>query len=161
VYLFHGQGYLMASVEILARLTASAINPAACGGRSTNTESLSSAEIAGLLRGLTQEQMMLAQAKYMGDVAAQVKFLVYARSQATREAERGRWKVRPSQIQQIADIAAHESTVRRETVEVMAKSMGISKSTFQECWKKKLEALVMPLLELDAAVSRAIHKNSY
>lgn len=151
----------MASVETLARLTARAINPAMCGGRSTSNENLSSAEISGLLRGLTQEQMIFAQAKYMGDVAAQVKFLINVRSRVTREAERGKWKVRPSQIQKLADIAAHEALFKRESVEAMAKSMGVGKSTFQECWKDKLAAVVMPLLDFDSAVNRAIRRNSY
>jgi hypothetical protein len=150
----------MSSVETLARLTATAINPAACGGRSTSTENLSSSEIAGLLKGLTQEQMIYAQAKYMGDIAAQITLLIYIRGIATREAERGKWKVRPSQIDKLADIAAHESINRRETVDVMAKSMGINKSTFSECWKNKLEILMMKLSDLDASVSHAVYKNS-
>lgn len=149
----------MATVEILARLTASAINPAACGGRSTNTESLSSAEIAGLLRGLTQEQMDFAQAKYCGDVPAQVRFLINVRKQAVIMAERGKWKVRPSQIQALADQAVIELMTKRRTGKQMADALGVSAPAFSANWKEKFAQLLRPLYECESIICKAICRN--
>lgn len=150
----------MASVETLARLTASAINPATSGGRSTNTESLSSAEIAGLLRGLTQEQMNFAQAKYCGDVAAQVRVLIQVRKQAEVMAEHGKWKVRPSQIQALADQAVIELMTKRLSGKQIAEALGVSEPAFCANWKAKFVQLLRPLYECDSAISNAIYRNS-
>jgi hypothetical protein len=150
----------MASCEALARLTASAINPAACGGRSTSTERLSSSEIAFLLKGLTQEQMDFAQAKYCGDVSAQVRLLMNVRKYADDQAARGKWKVRPSQIQALAEQAVIESLTKRIASKQIASALGISEPAFCANWKDKFKLLLKPLYEHDGAVSNAVYRNS-
>ena len=99
----------MSNPEILARLTAGSVNPAACGGRSSSRERLMGCEVAGSLKGLSQDAMDYTMAVYMCDEASRQNVIMNTERQALRIAERGKWKIRPSQIRALAEIAANEA----------------------------------------------------
>lgn len=150
----------MATVESLSRLTAGAVNPAAATGRSSSKEQLSSAEIAGFLKGLTHEQMTFAQAKYCDDSESKINLLILTRKQAAEIANRGKWKTRPSQVDKLAELAVIEVMTKRLTGKVIAQAMGISEQAVNANWKDKFAQLLKSLYEYDAAVCRAVARNS-
>lgn len=68
----------MASVESLALLCGSAVNPLVVRGRGGDSGAVGRAEIAGYLAGLSDEAMALAQAKYMADEMARLKLVRFS-----------------------------------------------------------------------------------
>jgi len=150
----------MPSPETLARLTAKAINPdGAFGGKSSSKDELTSAEIAFLLRGLTSEQMAFAQAKYMGDAAAQTALLLTIIQHAIDESRRGKWKVRPSQIMALADLAVTEAMTKQLTESHISRILDVTVNGYRHCWKDKYLMLMNFLYDIDAAIKRSINSN--
>lgn len=150
----------MANAESLARLTAGAVNPGAVSGHSTSNETLKGLEFAGALSGISNDAMIYAQAVYMRDSIATHKLLILTHKQAQIESERGKWKVRPSQVKKLAEIALNEVVNKRITADESAKQLGISKAAYLTNWKPKLCKMLMYLNELDGSVRIAISRNS-
>lgn len=176
----------MATVESLARLTAGAVNPAEATGRSSSKEKLSSAEIAGFLKGLTPEQMVFAQAKYCDDSEAKINLLILTRKQAADIANRGKWKTRPSQIDKLAELAVIEAItpgrckscggighkqnkaclpcggtgLKRVSNRKIADALDVPETSFRRDWQDRIARLFNYHNELDNAVNRAVSFNS-
>ncbi len=176
----------MATVESLARLTSGSINPATSGGRSTANNALSSAEIAGLLSGLNKEQMTFALAKYTLDDRAVEQLIITTRMQTLRISQRGKWKIRPSQLKALADIATAESLnpnrckrcngigraankacvscsgtgFKRLSNRKIAEAVDVPETSFRRDWKDRLCAVLEYVYSLDNAVRFRVSINS-
>ncbi len=174
------------SIEALSLLTAGSVNPAAVSGRPGGGDSLTKSEIAGLLSGLTQTEMAFAQAKFMGDEQAVRCVLIITRTQAEKLSVRSRWKVRPSQVITLADVATHEviSPCRcakcngvgyrvnraclacggtgygHESVRSMASAIGVDESAFRRNWKDKLSSVLSLLYDIENQVRLKVYLNS-
>ncbi|MEI6542117.1 MAG: hypothetical protein WCL60_01260 [Methylococcales bacterium] len=175
------------SLEMLARLTAHGINPAAVSGRSSTGDGLSSAEIAGLLSGLNEVEMTFCQAKYMGDEASVNCLLIMTLRQTEDLSKRLKWKVRPTQLQALSKIAVKEaiapckckncngvghksnkacrtcggSGFGHESVRSMALVIGVDEAAFRRYWKQKLSLVQSMLYDIDHNVFFRVYYNNH
>ncbi len=166
------------NVEGLGSLTAGTINPAATGGHSSARDKLIGVESAGDLAGFTLVETAYALAKYMGDEASVSVVLIATRKQAGDLAAKGRWKVRPSQLLILADIATHEalspcrckkcagtgskqnkvclscggSGLGHESTVAMARAVGVDNSVFHRCYKEKLANMLGYLYDIESSI---------
>ena len=166
------------NVEGLGALTAGTINPAATGGHSSARDKLTGVESAGDLAGFTVVETAYALAKFMGDEASVGVVLIATRKQAGTLATRGHWKVRPSQLVILADIATHEalspcrckkcggtghklnkvclscsgSGLGHESTVSMARAVGVDNSVFHRCYKEKLAVMLGFLYDIESTI---------
>ena len=166
------------NVEGLGSLTAGTINPAVTGGHSSARDKLIGVESAGDLAGFTPVETAYALAKFMGDDASVGVVLIATRKQAAHLASKGHWKVRPSQLVILADIATHEalspcrcercsgtgsklnkvclscggSGLGHESTVAMARAVGVDNSVFHRCYKEKLAVMLNFLYDIEGAI---------
>jgi hypothetical protein len=176
----------MASVESLAALCAGAINHNRTPARSSSTERLSKSEIAGLLSGLSPDEMMMAQAKYMDDDDAKIDLICAVRRYTHLMARSQSWKIEGNKINALADIATGEALspnrckrcngighklnkacmpcngtgFKATSIRKMASVVGINESTFRASWMEKLSMILNYVYDLDGAVNRRVSMNS-
>ena len=174
------------SLEVLALLTAGSVNPASVGGKSCRGDSLSKSEIAGLLAGLSDIEMAYAMAKFAGDDSAVSTVLIMTRKQAITFAVRSGWKVRPSQLKALADIATHEALspckckrcggigfrlnkacipcngtgLGHESSRSMANAIGVDEAAYRRNWREKLSIVLAYLYDLESSINKKVYFNS-
>jgi hypothetical protein len=166
------------NIERLGSLTAGTINPALSGGHSSSRDKLIGVECAGDLAGLIPVEMAYIAAKYMGDEASVSAVLIATRKQAVNLAVKNRWKVSPSKLLILADIATHEalsscrckrclgtgykvnkvclscggSGLGHESTVAMARAVGVDESVYRRCWKEKLVHMLAFLYDIERSI---------
>ena len=166
------------NVERFGSLTAGTINPAATGGHSGARDKLIGVEGAGDLTGFTPVETAYALAKFMGDEASVGVVLIATRKQVGDLATKGRWKVRPSQLAILADIATYEalspcrckkcggtgiklgkvclscsgSGLGYESTVAMARAVGVDEAAYRRYWKEKLVHVLAFLYDIESSI---------
>ena len=139
-----------------------------------------------MLSGLNEAEMAFAQAKFMGDDEAVKCVLIMTRKQVEALAARSKWKVRPSQIKALADIATHEALAPcrckkcngigykvnkaclacggtgygHESYRSMAAIIGVDEAAFRRGWKDKLSNALSILYEIENQIRIKVFLNS-
>ena len=173
--------------QILARLTAGAVNLKAYGGRSSSRGRLIGTETAGCLKNLSQDAMDYAMAVYMCDEVSRKNVIINTERQAFRIAERGKWKIGPSQLKAMAEIAANIAMntnkcpacngVGSSKLRVVCKKCGgdgsstinfsmiaraikLEPTSFNRIWQDRFFSILDYVLMVDAEVLGKISKNT-
>ncbi|UOA08340.1 hypothetical protein [Methylobacter sp. S3L5C] len=177
------------NVEQIGSLTAGTINPEATGGHSSAANKLMGIEAAGDMSGFTALEMGYVQAKYMGDDESVGIVLIATRNQIASMALKGKWKIRPSQLSILADIATHEalspcrcrkcngvgrklnkvclscsgSGLGHESTVAMARAVGVDNSVFHRCYKEKLVHALAFLYDIESSIriKLSLHNNNW
>ncbi len=166
------------NVEQIGSLTPGTINLEATGSHSSAVNKLMGIEAAGDMSGFTALEMGYVQAKYMGDDESVGIVLIATRNQIVAMALKGKWKVRPSQLKILADIATHEalspcrckkchgvghklnkvclscngSGLGHESTVAMARAVGVDESVYRRCWKEKMVHILGFLYDIESSI---------
>ncbi len=173
----------MASVEVLGRLCAVAVDFSRVSGR--GQVELQSLEVAGFLSGLEKGPMLLAMAKYMRDEGAQRDLFKYQAGWLHGLALTDGWDA--SDLQRTMDSMAFlsvdeviDNTCRRchgtkfirakacpacdgsgcrlISARSIANQIGVADTTFRRVWKGRYQAAVDRIRGFDVDVNRAVSK---
>ena len=174
----------MAGVEVIGLLCAGSVRYHHVRGGSSTPGQLSRADIAGLLSGLSAEQMALAQAKYMADEDAERGLIAHVRVWLASRAITRRWAlVRGVPVlSNMAAIAVFES-VRPNVcgvcsgvglmgsrdcvrcsgaghmplpVKSVADAMGLCESVFNRTWMTRYADTLGYLQAMDGEIRRVV-----
>jgi hypothetical protein len=173
--------------KVLALLCAGSTKYHAVGGRATGGDSLSKAELAGLLADLSPAAMNLALAKYMLDEEAERLLIAHVRVAVVGWAAAEKWHivngrpcvlnmsalavievVRPNRCGKCGGTSVVAGKVccgcgglgyARLSNAVVANAIGYDKSTFGRVWKERYLRVIGYVQDIDSNVEKIIYGN--
>jgi len=174
----------MASVEVIGLLCAGSTRYHEAG-RSSSTDRLSKAEIAGLLAGLSREAMNLALAKYALDVDAERMLIAHVRVWSAGVAVKEAWQiikgrpvvsnmaalavfdvVRPNRCQRCSGRGVSVNRVcsgcsgsgyKSLSARQIAEAIGIDESCYRRTWKVRYEQIYQHVDRMDQDISWVLY----
>jgi hypothetical protein len=171
------------SVELLTRLSVSAVNFEAVRGRSYG--GLTAGEFAVLLAGLDTVAVCFVLAKYCDDADSMSQLVKFVVDFVVRMAEEQDWRGGPGQADliKLSTVAVYEVVqphvchvcnghdtsckrcngygIDRVSDRSVAQAIGVAQTSFIRVWKGRFHAICKYLYDIDYSIESVIYKNNH
>jgi len=179
----------VASVETLALLCGGVVRFGSVRGAAAGEGQLSRSELAGLLSGLSREQLLFVMAKYCGDEQSLRELWAHVYSYAAGLAGRQKWKIVKGKpiVSEMSRMAVYEvvspgrcskcqgtgllvnraciscggSGFKRVSGRKLAECAGVDERRWRECWRDRYEQIVKYVQGLDSSVNIALNRADF